>query len=523
VERAETASPDQPGGSPPERPADQLKIFINYRHGDVPFAASALYRELAERYGGENVFFDGGTPRPGMGFLEDMKPQQSRGARVFIALIGPGWLPDMTGLQQRSDEDYVAREIELALRNGWTIIPLVVNDADLPKKSQLPRAIRALSDWLAEPLRQARLANDIEHLRARLDAIRDGENGGIDTREDADTRGVRIAEADDTGYPDVPPADDEHYAMVFDELDNLVVFLGADANADDREGPFRAGASLPDDTELAEYLAAKARLGPGGRNLAEVAQYGQVTRGKPRVLTWVREVLGVDAEPGPVRTYLARLPRRLEELQLGKRYQMIVSPTFDASLESAFRKEGEPFDVAVYMAPGTEHAGRFVHLPWAEAGARSIMTPNEYDGFPIRDDGELARTVIVKINGTVEDSIMGYQWKGNYVITEDDYIDLLAGRSAEEVIPVQILAKLRQASCAFLGYPMADWRLRVFLHWIWPGERPSGAMQWAVERDPGTVERRFWQRSGTALYRSRLTDYVAGFDRFLVENRGELA
>ena len=56
------------------------------------------------------------------------------------------------------------------------------------------------------------------------------------------------------------------------------------------------------------------------------------------------------------------------------------------------------------------------------------------------------------------------------MITEDHYIDYFGGRPAEEVVPMQILAKLRQSSCLFLGYAMADWRLRVFLHWIWPGE-----------------------------------------------------
>ena len=119
-------------------------------------------------------------------------------------------------------------------------------------------------------------------------------------------------------------------------------------------------------------------------------------------------------------------------------------------------------------------------------------------------------------------SATGYRWKSNFVITEDHYIDYLGGRSAEEVVPTQILAKLRQASCLFLGYTIADWRLRVFLHWIWQGEKPSGATHWAVERDPDVLERQFWQRSGVCLYRSRLTDYVKGLDRFLDEHRDEL-
>ena len=103
--------------------------------------------------------------------------------------------------------------------------------------------------------------------------------------------------------------------MLVDEADNLVVFLGAGANADDHDGPFREGAAmLPDDQDLAEYLAAKARLTSGQRDLAEVAQYARMIRGEPNVFRWVKQILGVDSEPGPVHRYLARLPGRLEEL-----------------------------------------------------------------------------------------------------------------------------------------------------------------------------------------------------------------
>ncbi len=41
---------------------------------------------------------------------------------------------------------------------------------------------------------------------------------------------------------------------------------------------------------------------------------------------------------------------------------MIVTSKFDVALEQAFLDAKEPFDVAIYMAPGTEHAGRFVHV-----------------------------------------------------------------------------------------------------------------------------------------------------------------
>ncbi len=517
--------PAEVGALPAEGPAGPpLQIFINYRHQDMPFAALTLYRELEGQFGKENIFFDQGTLRPGMQFLEMIKSHLGSPTGAFLALIGAKWMPSMTAHRHLSDEDYVVKEIDLALRNGWTVIPVLVDDADLPDPSLLPPAIRALPDYQVARLRQSSLDDDIRDLSARLseigarskDTARDRDVPVIDTSDDTDR--VRIP------APDTPAADDEHYQALIDEADNLVIFLGAGVNSDDYEGPFRAGASmLPDDTDLADYLAAKAKLKSGQRELAEVAQYARMIRGEPNVFKWVKQILAVDSEPGPVHKYLARLPRRLEELGLQKRYQMIVTPKFDVALEKAFWNEKEPFDVAVYMAPGTEHAGKFVHLPWGSADAQPIMKPNEYDSFPIvGDEGELTRTVIVRINGTIDDLKTGYRWKSNFVITEDHYIDYLGGRIAEEVVPGQILAKLRQASCLFLGYAIADWRLRVFLHWIWRGERLGGATHWAVERDPDILERQFWQRSGVFLYRSRLTDYVRGFDRFLQENRDDL-
>ena len=88
----------------------------------------------------------------------------------------------------------------------------------------------------------------------------------------------------------------------------------AGANADDHEGSFQVGGlMLPDDSDLAEYLAAKVRYKSGQRELAEVAQCARMVRGEPRMLSWVKEIIAVDSEPGPVHTYLAGLPARLDQ------------------------------------------------------------------------------------------------------------------------------------------------------------------------------------------------------------------
>jgi hypothetical protein len=113
---------------------------------------------------------DADTLRAGMEFLRAIT-QLSGTAAVFLALIGPRWLSAMDAHRLLGSEDYVSKEIELALRNRWTVIPVLLNDAPLPDALHLPAAIRALSSHQAVRLRQASLGDDIEDLIARLDEI----------------------------------------------------------------------------------------------------------------------------------------------------------------------------------------------------------------------------------------------------------------------------------------------------------------------------------------------------------------
>lgn len=518
------------GGVPAYLPTEHpLKIFISYRRAEMSGTAWALYLSLKERFGAENVFLDNNNLQGGMQWLDEIKSHVNA-AGAFLALIGPNWMQSLIAHQQRGDVDWVAKEIDLALRSRpyMTVIPVLVDGAEAPDSSELPPSLRALPECQAERLHHKDLLDDIQHLADRLSEIRESlapaPAADISEPEPSpETDTARLPVRDLQGAdPAALPVEDDHFQMLVDEASYLVVFLGAGANADDHDGPWRQGAMLPDDIDLANYLADKVRLKSGRPDLAEIAQYVSEVRGEANVFRWAREILAVDWEPGPVHRYLARLPKRLEELGLERRYQMIVTPKYDAALERAFREVGEPFDVAVYMAqPGTPNSGRFLHLPWGNVEPVPVARPNDYTDFPfIADDGTLTRTVIVRINGSIDDQSAGYRWKGNYLITEDHYIDYLGGRSAEEVVPGQILAKLREASCLFLGYTVADWRLRVFLRWIWGGKF-GGGMHWAVERDPDVLERRFWQRFGVSLYKCSLAEYVKALDEFLVRNFGD--
>src|SRR5579862_677091 len=153
-----------------------LRIFMNYRHEDIPFAAWTLYRELKEEFGKDNMFFDQGTLVSGMQFLDEIKSHLEGAQGAFIAVIGPRWITTLLSRRQRGDEDYVVKEIDLALRNKWTIIPLLVDDADLPDPGILPRAIKALPGYQVARLRQVSIDADVRNLGVRLREIRDSGN-----------------------------------------------------------------------------------------------------------------------------------------------------------------------------------------------------------------------------------------------------------------------------------------------------------------------------------------------------------
>ena len=156
------AEADGPAGA-------SLKVFINYRHEDTQITAWLLYARLKDQFGAQNVFFDQGTLRPGMQWFAEITSHVA-GARAFIALIGPKWMPSLTAHQQRGSDDYVAKETDLALRSGpgVTVIPVLVEDAEPPDPGELPPSLRALPACQAERLRNSHLPDDIEHLIARL-------------------------------------------------------------------------------------------------------------------------------------------------------------------------------------------------------------------------------------------------------------------------------------------------------------------------------------------------------------------
>jgi hypothetical protein len=405
-------------------------------------------------------------------------------------------------------EDYVRSEIQRALRpnSGIRVIPVLVGNNVPFRAEELPRSLRALAKLEVAYVREKLFEQDIEFLISRLETI--AREQPTIFPESATRRGEEVHPAPvrtSTGGV-APPPDAAHCQDVLRQMvdeGNLVPLLGSQVTAG-RAGSAEGQPSLPDADELAAALAERFGIKQTRLDLPEIAQYVYVTRGRPDLYRALRQLLTPECEPGPVHRFLARFPRTLDELGFEKRYQLIVSTNFDAALEQAFDDELEPYDLAVYMASGPDK-GKFVHFPF-EGIPRPIDDPNSYTKFPIGLDYELERTVIVKIHGAVDGNVGDYRWKENYVITEDHYIDYLSKSPVERLVPVQVLDKLKESHCLFLGYTVRDWNLRVFLKRIWDGS--LGAKSWAVEPDPDVLEKNLWSQSNVDLYAADLGDYV---------------
>jgi SIR2-like domain/TIR domain len=487
-----------------------VQIFISYRRSDAQSASRQLAEALKQRFGAEKVFLDTRDIAAGVEWRSDVV-RRVQAADVVIVVVGPHWASAADdrarrSVLDRSDEDVVRLEIETAFTQGAIVIPVLVDDAEMPARETLQRPFRPLAEVQAHTLHHASWDRDVEALTDALART------AARPRPRAAPRETSVSQ---TGPSD--RTDAERVASYIAE-GSVVAVLGSGANAVDRDAPWEHGAgSLPDTAELAHHLARRFRVGSDTDDLARVAEYVSLTEGRVDLYRTLRELLvKADAAPSSLHRFVAGVPGRLREL--GREcYQLVVTTNYDAALERAFDEAREPYDLAVFVATG-EHRGRFVHVPWWDAengGPKPIMVPNEYVGLPIDEDGALERTVIVKLHGGAADlGPGGLRLRDNFVITEDDYIGYLTQSPVESLIPLQILNKIRDSHFLFLGYRMRDWSVRVFLRRIW-GEQQLEARSWTVGPGLDVVERELWDHLGVKLVEEPVARFLDELEREL--------
>ncbi|WP_329311203.1 TIR domain-containing protein [Streptomyces sp. NBC_01262] len=124
------------------------RVFINYRTVDAVDTAVLIDRELCRRFGPDTIFLAGRSIPAGEKF-EPLILQAVRRCAVLVVLIGARWLeaPGVNGGRAIDDpEDWVHREIVEAMRNGVTVMPVLLNRARIAPDA-LPAAIADLASY----------------------------------------------------------------------------------------------------------------------------------------------------------------------------------------------------------------------------------------------------------------------------------------------------------------------------------------------------------------------------------------
>jgi DNA-binding SARP family transcriptional activator len=295
------------------------------------------------------------------------------------------------------------------------------------------------------------------------------------------------------------PAVEDHLSDVVRALltGRLVAVLGAGVAPAD---------GLPGVEEVVSHLAERFDCpAEHCRDLARVAEWVALVHGIGPLYDELHELYDRDYEPGPVQRLLAEFAGLLRER--GAARQLVLTTSFDQTLERAFADAGEELDVVFYLALGG-HRGKFVHV--APDGSSTVVElPNAYTDLPL---GE--RTVLLKIHGQV-DRRPEREWE-SFAISEDDHIDYLAQTEVATVVPVTLAAALRRSHFLFLGYPLRDWSLRVFLHRVWGREKVS-YRSWAVVPGADRMERELWRQRGIDLFDMPVDDYLQSLSRRLAE------
>ncbi len=148
-------------------------IFISYRNIKRSYAPMLVDRELARRFGPENVFQAGRSNVPAVHFPTEIM-RRLGDCTLVVALIDRPWVEEDLSLLW-NDGDWVRREISFALKHCKTVLPVLLDGAKMPKARALPKDIAPLTQRIALRMQSStadadllRLVGEVERLAPDL-------------------------------------------------------------------------------------------------------------------------------------------------------------------------------------------------------------------------------------------------------------------------------------------------------------------------------------------------------------------
>lgn len=154
-------------------PSFRGSIFVSYRRADAPGYVRGLMSDLRNVFGSHQVFLDMEDIEAGSDFPRIIDEAVSN-CELLLVIMGSNWaeLKTESGLRRIEDEkDYVRLEISSAINRKIPIIPVLVENAKMPKAEELPAEIVQLSTLQGIPLTHERWDDDITKLLTAIEKM----------------------------------------------------------------------------------------------------------------------------------------------------------------------------------------------------------------------------------------------------------------------------------------------------------------------------------------------------------------
>jgi len=143
------------------------KIYACYRRLDNDHFVSRVVDELRFCFGDETVFHDLDTIPLGGNWPESLESALASSS-VILVFIGKNWhqsWDDDHGPRLWNSRDWVRKEICAGIdAEGKTILPVLIDDAVLPKRTSLPPAIRKITEVQILRIQHSHYKADLEQL-----------------------------------------------------------------------------------------------------------------------------------------------------------------------------------------------------------------------------------------------------------------------------------------------------------------------------------------------------------------------
>ncbi|MCA9911784.1 MAG: toll/interleukin-1 receptor domain-containing protein [Anaerolineae bacterium] len=118
------------------------KIFVSYRRDGNRWATGRICDRLNRYFGSERVFRDIEDIKYGSHFPQRIE-ESIQNSALMLVIMGEKWLAlkgDDGTPRILQEGDWVRKEIEIALKNNVEVIPVVLDDARMPTREQIPES-----------------------------------------------------------------------------------------------------------------------------------------------------------------------------------------------------------------------------------------------------------------------------------------------------------------------------------------------------------------------------------------------